>query len=349
VILYLTYWYPARYRAIIVGIFMVAIPAAGFIGSPLSGAILYLDGWLSPRRGGNGSSFLKLRPPFLLGLGAYIWLTDKPQNASWLTQAQQQWLISALDAERTRVPRVPHQSVWRVISNKYVLLMALVYAGAVGASTSLALWMPQLVKSFGLTNWQTGLVTRGAVRHLGGVHGPVGAAPPTAAAKRVWHNALPLAWMVVAMLLAFLAIGSLWGDDSAPDPHRCRYLLQQGGRSGRCARSGSARGAAAAGARANQRTRQPVRLLLQRDDRVDPVSHRQLSARHAADRDRGNDRDDLRAGDRASPATHGRYGVLIAARQPLSLRLPERRGYPIHCVLDEKQRATSGRVARRTQ
>ena len=39
VILYLTYWYPAQYRAIIVGIFMVAIPVAGLVGSPISGAI----------------------------------------------------------------------------------------------------------------------------------------------------------------------------------------------------------------------------------------------------------------------------------------------------------------------
>src|ERR1700716_2117454 len=46
VILYFTYWYPARYRATIVGIFMVAIPVAGLIGSPLSGALLYISGLL---------------------------------------------------------------------------------------------------------------------------------------------------------------------------------------------------------------------------------------------------------------------------------------------------------------
>src|SRR6202790_2004694 len=46
VILYFTYWYPARYRATIVGIFMVAIPVAGLVGSPISGAILYMDGIL---------------------------------------------------------------------------------------------------------------------------------------------------------------------------------------------------------------------------------------------------------------------------------------------------------------
>jgi len=28
--------------------------------------------------------------------------------------------------------------------------------------------------------------------------------------ERVWHNALPLAWMVLAMLATFLAIRSLW-------------------------------------------------------------------------------------------------------------------------------------------
>src|ERR1700751_1978881 len=45
-ILYTTYWFPAHYRAVIVGVFMVAIPVAGLIGSPISGAILYLDGAL---------------------------------------------------------------------------------------------------------------------------------------------------------------------------------------------------------------------------------------------------------------------------------------------------------------
>src|SRR6202171_4253900 len=54
VILYITYWYPAHYRAIIVGIFMVAIPVAGLIGSPISGAILYMDG--------------------ILGLGGWQWI-----------------------------------------------------------------------------------------------------------------------------------------------------------------------------------------------------------------------------------------------------------------------------------
>ncbi len=46
VILYLTYWFPREYRARIVGMFTVAIPVSSFLGSPISAALLGVDGWL---------------------------------------------------------------------------------------------------------------------------------------------------------------------------------------------------------------------------------------------------------------------------------------------------------------
>jgi MFS family permease len=209
VILYLTYWYPAHYRAIIVGIFMVAIPVAGLVGSPLSGAILYMDGILGVA-GWQWIFIIEAAPAVVLGFAAYVWLTDRPHNAAWLTAPQQQWLAAKLEAEKTRVPRVAHESVWRVMANPTVLIMALVYAGAVGASTSLALWMPQLVKSFGLTNWQTGLVT--AIPFgIASVWMILWGRSSDRSGERVWHNALPLIWMVLAMLATFFAIKSLWG------------------------------------------------------------------------------------------------------------------------------------------
>jgi ACS family tartrate transporter-like MFS transporter len=208
VILYLTYWYPAEYRAKIVGIFMVAIPVAGLIGSPISGAILGMDGILG-LGGWQWIFILEAIPTIVLGVLAYAWLTDRPEHASWLAPEQQRWLVAKLEGERRRAPRIQHQSLWKVLSNRYVLIMALVYAGAAGASTSLALWMPQLVKSFGLSNFQTGLVN--AV--------PFGIAAAwmilwgrnsDRTGERVWHNALPLMWMVLAMVATFFVIGNLW-------------------------------------------------------------------------------------------------------------------------------------------
>jgi len=208
VILFITYWYPAHYRAIIVGIFMVAIPVAGLIGSPISGAILYMDGILG-LGGWQWIFILEALPAVLLGIVTFVWLTDRPDSASWLTAEQRQWLNTTLESERRRASRISHPSVWRVMSNKYVLIMALVYSGAAGASSSLALFMPQLVKSFGLTNWQTGLVN--AVPFgISAIWMILWGLNSDRTGERVWHNALPLAWMVAAMVAAFFAIGNLW-------------------------------------------------------------------------------------------------------------------------------------------
>jgi MFS transporter, ACS family, tartrate transporter len=208
VILYLTYWFPSEHRARIVGIFMVAIPVAGLIGSPISGAILYMNGVLG-LGGWQWIFLLEAAPAILLGVVSFIWLTDRPEHATWLTREQKAWLIGKLADERTRAPRISHPSVWRVITNKYVLIMALVYSGAAGASTALALWMPQLVKSFGLTNWETGLVN--AVPFgIAAVWMILWGRNSDRTGERVWHNALPLGWMVLAMVATFFAIGSLW-------------------------------------------------------------------------------------------------------------------------------------------
>lgn len=207
VILYLTYWYPAEYRAKIVGIFMVAIPVAGLIGSPISGAILGMDGILG-LGGWQWIFILEAVPTLVLGVVAYTCLTDKPEQATWLAPDQRAWLIAKLEGERRRAPRLQHAPVWKVMTNKYVLIMALVYAGASGASTSLALWMPQLVKSFGLTNFNTGLVT--AVPFgIAAVWMILWGRSSDRTGERVWHNALPLAWMVLAMLGTFFVIGNL--------------------------------------------------------------------------------------------------------------------------------------------
>jgi MFS transporter, ACS family, tartrate transporter len=208
VILYLTYWYPAEYRAKIVGIFMVALPMAGLVGSPISGAILNMDG-IWGLGGWQWIFIIEAIPTMVLGCFAVVCLTDKPATADWLTPEQRTWLQAKLEAERQRVQRVPAMSLWKVLSNKHVLIMALVYSGAAGASTTLALWMPQQVKSFGLDNLQTGLMT--AVPFgIAAVWMILWGRSSDRTGERVWHNALPLAWMAAALVGIYFATGNLW-------------------------------------------------------------------------------------------------------------------------------------------
>src|SRR6266851_2956150 len=46
IILYLSYWFPSNHRSAVTAMFMAAAPAAGLIGSPVSGALMELNGLL---------------------------------------------------------------------------------------------------------------------------------------------------------------------------------------------------------------------------------------------------------------------------------------------------------------
>ncbi len=90
---------PSRYRARIIASFMVAIPLANFIGSPLSGLILSLDGWLG-LRGWHLLFIIEGLPAVLLGIAARFVLRDRPHRANWLNAEQKKWLETTLETER---------------------------------------------------------------------------------------------------------------------------------------------------------------------------------------------------------------------------------------------------------
>jgi MFS family permease len=206
VILYLTYWFPARYRAVIVAIFMVAIPASSFIGSPISAALLGLEG-LAGLHGWQWMFILEGLPAVLLGIVTLGVLRNGPQEVRWLTPEQQAWLSTRLNAERATARHVQHMSLWRVMWNKYVLAAALVYAGSSGASACLSIWQPQIIKSFGLTNMETGFLNAlpfGVASVIMVLWGRMS----DRTGERVWHTAVPLA-ITAATLASTLLTNSL--------------------------------------------------------------------------------------------------------------------------------------------
>jgi ACS family tartrate transporter-like MFS transporter len=105
-ILYLTYWVPARQRAKAGALCMMAAPVAMVIGAPLSEGLLKLDG----RLGLHGWQWLFLLeglPAVVLGAVALYYLTDRPEGASWLPQEDREWL--SREMERERAERMAHQ------------------------------------------------------------------------------------------------------------------------------------------------------------------------------------------------------------------------------------------------
>lgn len=103
VLLYLSYWIPASYRARIVAIFMVAIPLGNFVGSPLSALLLQMDG-IAGMRGWHWLFILEGLPTVLLGLMCLFFLTNKPEQARWLKEEERTWLANELATE-TKAPK----------------------------------------------------------------------------------------------------------------------------------------------------------------------------------------------------------------------------------------------------
>lgn len=212
VILYLTYWYPRAYRGRIVAIFMVAIPISSFLGSPLSAWLLGTDGLLG-FRGWQWLFLIEAVPAVLLGVLAFFLLPDGPARANWLTPQQRAWLTERLADDRASVVEgaakpAGHLTLRQVMTNRYVLAASLIYAGASGASQCLSLWQPQIIKSFDLTDMQTGLLN--AIPFgIASVLMILWGRSSDRRRERVWHTALPLGLLAISLAAALLTT-QLW-------------------------------------------------------------------------------------------------------------------------------------------
>ena len=98
IILYLTYWYPAEYRARFLAAFAIAVPVSTVIGAPMSGLLLGLDGAMG-LKGWQWLFIIEGIPSVLLGIVTWFYLTDRPRKADWLTAEQKAWLASKLEGE----------------------------------------------------------------------------------------------------------------------------------------------------------------------------------------------------------------------------------------------------------
>lgn len=199
IILYLTYWYPAQYRARILAAFAIAVPVSTVIGAPISGYLLGLDG-VAGLRGWQWLFILEGIPSILLGIVTWFYLTDRPAAATWLSAPQKEWLAGRLAREEAAREAAHPISLGQALSSPKVLILSVVYFGFVGALYGMQFWLPQIVKAFGLSNLETGFVT--AIPYLfGSVAMVLWGRHSDRTRERVWHVALPL-FLTAAALAA---------------------------------------------------------------------------------------------------------------------------------------------------
>jgi ACS family tartrate transporter-like MFS transporter len=159
VVYYLSYWFPRQYRARAVGTFMMAIPVAGVLGGPLSGALLGLNGAMG-LAGWQWVFLLEGLPSVLLGVCAWNWLSDRPQDARWLTQPEKAALITRLAVEEKGVQDVHAISALASLKNPTVWHLGTIFFLANLGAYAYSIWSPQIIKSFmGANNLMVGLIS----------------------------------------------------------------------------------------------------------------------------------------------------------------------------------------------
>ena len=208
-VLYFTYWFPTYHHARIVSGFLIGLPIAVAGGAPISTALLGLDGMYG-LKGWQIMYIAEGVPTVLVGLLTLFVLTDRPAQAKFLTAAEKEWLTAKLAAERAAKEAVRKFSLMEAFFNPKVLLLALNYFGIVVASLGILFFVPQIIKSIGVTdNMTVGWLTM--IPYISGGVGLVGwGFVSDRMNERRWNLLAACVVSAVGLVIAGLTIGSWW-------------------------------------------------------------------------------------------------------------------------------------------
>ncbi|MGE5151626.1 MAG: MFS transporter [Rhodospirillaceae bacterium] len=208
-ILYFTYWFPAKHHARIVSSFLVGLPIAVAVGAPISTGLMGLHG-LFGLKGWQIMYIAEGLPTIVLGVLFYFLMTNKPEEATFLSRQEKDWLATRLAGERKARESVRIYSLWESMWNPKVLLLAINYFGIVTASLGIVFFVPQIIKSLGtMSNMTVGWITM--VPYIcGGIALIVWGRISDRMHERRWNLLLACVLSTGGLVLAGLTMGTWW-------------------------------------------------------------------------------------------------------------------------------------------
>ena len=203
VVVYLTHWFRSVDRAKAVAVFYAAMPLSYVIGSPLAGFLLKLSwlGW----KGWRWLFVLEGIPAVVLGLVALVYLTDWPQEASWLRSEEREWITAQLDREKKTKQQARSYSTWRALRHRDILLLTACYFFALTGNYGIAFWLPTILKRLsGQSNLKVMLLA--SLPYFAGfLTQQVNGWDSDRRRERRWHAAVPVLLSGLALFLAILS------------------------------------------------------------------------------------------------------------------------------------------------
>ncbi len=208
-ILYFTYWFPAVHHARIVSGLLAGFVVAVAGGAPISTGLLSLDGMFG-LRGWQIMYIAEAIPTIFVGIATFAIMTDKPEQAAFLTQEEKTWLTTRLANERAAKEEVRTYGMWEGMYNPRVLLLALNYFGIVTASLGMLFFIPQIIKSLGtFSNMTVGWLTM--IPYLcGGASLVIWGRVSDRMNERRWNLLTACGVSTLGLVIAGLTMGTWW-------------------------------------------------------------------------------------------------------------------------------------------
>jgi len=208
VLVYLTHWFRSEDRAKAGATFMIAIPIANIIGSPLGGWLLGVH-WFG-FEGWRWLFIVEGIPAMVFGVITVFYLTDLPREARWLAPEEREWITAELGREALEKRAARSYSVWEALLQPTVIQLTLIYFFAVSSIYSLTIWLPTFLKrASGMSDLAVtmlSMVPYVAVllaMLFNGWHSD-------RTNERRWHTAIPLMLGVAAFALTILSGSHFW-------------------------------------------------------------------------------------------------------------------------------------------
>jgi D-galactonate transporter len=158
IVYFLSQWFPAVWRARIMGGFLMALPLSTMLGGPVSTLILGMD-----HMGLEGWQWLFILegvPSVLLGIVVFMALPDRPADARWLAEDEKRWLTDTLAAEAAAAEHVAQGTVRQALTSARVWALSFIYLGIVVGLYGFTFWAPQITKGLGeMSLFQVGLIS----------------------------------------------------------------------------------------------------------------------------------------------------------------------------------------------
>jgi ACS family tartrate transporter-like MFS transporter len=144
VLVYLSHWFPGKYRARAMAHFFASGLVALALGGPVSGLILRLN-WFG-FAGWRWVFIIEALPAVLLGVVTLLIMPEGPQQARWLSQEEREWVLSELGKGKLTERSARPAGIGRAIRQLSVIGLSLMsFFNNIGIS-GFFLWLPTTVQ-----------------------------------------------------------------------------------------------------------------------------------------------------------------------------------------------------------